>query len=147
LTFGVGWMVMDAPGVPDAGRDSWTLGVTASVPIWHRKYDAIASEASREHFAAHASEDEVALKLDALLHDLWAQAVASHKTVELYEKTIIPQARQTFEADQASLMNNAVTFDRVIIIEHSASWPPQCPVFNRPLARILRQKPSPKLSA
>lgn len=114
LTFGIGWMIMDAPGVPAAGQDSWTLGVTASIPIWHRKYDAMTSEASREHFAAHASEDEVALKLDALLRSLWEQAVASHKAVELYEKTIIPQARQTFEADQASLMNNAVTFDRVI---------------------------------
>jgi outer membrane protein TolC len=114
LTFGVGWMIMDAPGVPSAGQDSWTLGVTASIPIGHGKYDAIASEASREHLAAHASEDEVALKLDALLRDLWEQAIASHETMELYEKTIIPQARQTFEADQASLMNNAVTFDRVI---------------------------------
>jgi len=114
LTFGLGWMVMDSPGVPQAGQDSWTLGVTASIPIWHRKYDAISSEASREHSAAHASEDEVALQLDALLRDLWEQAVASHKTVQLYENTILPQARQTFEADQASLMNNAVTFDRVI---------------------------------
>ena len=67
LTFGLGWMVMDAPGVPEAGQDSWTLGVTASIPIWHRKYDAMSSEASREHFAAHASEAEVALQLDALL--------------------------------------------------------------------------------
>jgi outer membrane protein TolC len=107
-------MIMDAPGVPAAGQDSWRLGVTASIPIWHRKYDAISAEATREHCAAHASEDEIALKLDALLRDLWAQAVASHKTVELYEKTIIPQARQTYEADQASLMNNAVPFDRVI---------------------------------
>jgi outer membrane protein TolC len=72
------------------------------------------SEASREHCAAHASEDEVALRLDALLRDLWEQARASQQTVELYENTILPQARQTFEADQKSLVNNAVTFDRVI---------------------------------
>jgi len=116
LTFGVGWVVMDAPGAmtPDAGRDSLTLGVTASVPIWHRKYDAMVSEASREHYAAHASEDEVALRLDALLRDLWEMARASQQTVELYETTILPQARQTFEADQKSLVNNTVTFDRVI---------------------------------
>ena len=114
LTFGLGWVVMDAPGVPDAGKDSMTLGVTASIPIWHRKYDAMISEASREHYAAHASEDEVALRLDALLLDLWEQARASQQTVELYETTILPQARQTFEADQKSLINNTVTFDRVI---------------------------------
>ena len=28
--------------------------------------------------------------------------------------SILPQARQTFEADQKSLINNTVTFDRVI---------------------------------
>ena len=116
LTFGVGWVAMDAPGAmaPDAGRDSLTLGVTASVPIWHSKYDAMSSEASREHSAAHASEDEVALRLDALLRDLWEMALASQQTVDLYQNSILPQARQTFEADQKSLINNTVTFDRVI---------------------------------
>lgn len=116
LTFGVGWVVMDAPDsmASDAGRDSLTLGVTASVPIWHRKYDAMVSEASREHYAAHASEDEVALRLDALLRDLWEMARASQQTIDLYQNTILPQARQTFEADQKSLINNTVTFDRVI---------------------------------
>ncbi len=116
LTFGVGWVVMDAPGamMPDAGRDSLTLGVTASIPIWHRKYDAMTAESSHAHYAAHASEDEVVFRLEALLFDLWEQARANQRTVELYEQTILPQARQTFEADQQSLMNNTVTFDRVI---------------------------------
>jgi cobalt-zinc-cadmium efflux system outer membrane protein len=117
VSLGASWMVMAAdPGdtMPGAGDDAWTLNVTTSLPIWHHKYDAIASEASRRHFAAHASEDEVALRLDALLRDLWEQAVASQQTVELYETTILPQARQTFEADQQSLANNTVTFDRVI---------------------------------
>lgn len=116
LSFGVGWVVMDAPGatMPDAGKDSLTLGVTASIPISRSKYDAMSTEASREHYAAHASEDEIVSRLDALLLDLWEQALASQRTVELYEKTILPQARQTFEADQKSLINNTVTFDRVI---------------------------------
>ena len=116
LTFGAGWVVMDAPGstMPDAGRDSFTLGVAANVPIWHRKYDAMTAEAMREHAAAHASEDEIALRLDAMLLELWEQARANQQTVELYEKSILPQARQTFEADQKALVNNAVTFDRVI---------------------------------
>jgi outer membrane protein TolC len=107
---------MDAPGMvmPGAGADSWTLGVSASIPIWHRQYDAMVTEASRQHFAAHASEDEVAQRLDALLKDLWEQAVASRKTVELYEQSILPQARQTYEANLQSLANNTVPFERVI---------------------------------
>ena len=117
VSFGAGWMVMAADAAdtaPGAGDDAWTLNLTASVPLWHRKYDAMQSEAQRQHLAAHASEDEVAQRLDALLRELWEQARASQQTVELYEKTILPQARQTFEADQKSLVNSTVTFDRVI---------------------------------
>ncbi len=116
LTFGAGWMIMDAPGAmaDDAGRDSASIGVTASVPLWREKYDGMYAEATRTHRAAHASEDEVILELESIIRSLWEQARASHQTVQLYEHSIIPQARQTFEADQASLANNAVTFDRVI---------------------------------
>jgi outer membrane protein, heavy metal efflux system len=116
LTFGVGWVFMDAPGamMPEAGKDSLTLGVTTTLPVSKGKYNAIAAEASREHLAAHATEDEVAARLDATLQDLWAQALASRNTVELYEASILPQARQTFEANQQALVNNTVTFDRVV---------------------------------
>jgi cobalt-zinc-cadmium efflux system outer membrane protein len=116
LTFGVGWVIMDAPGamMPDAGQDSWTVGVTATLPIWHHKYDAMLSEAASQNAAAFATVDEVALRLDSTLRDLWTQAQANQRTVDLYEKTILPQARQTYEADQKSLATGAVTFDRVI---------------------------------
>lgn len=111
-----GWMPMDAPNaaMPGAGKDSWTLGMSTNVPIYHDKYNAMVSEASREHFAAHASEDEVAIRLNSELHALWEQAKSNWQTVELYEKSILPQARQAFEADQKSLINNTVTFERVI---------------------------------
>jgi outer membrane protein TolC len=116
LTFGIGWVIMDAPGatMPDAGQDSWTVGVTATLPIWHHKYDAMLSEAASENAAAFATVDEVALQLDATLRDLWAQAQANQRTVELYEKTILPLAKQTYEADQKSLATGSVAFDRVI---------------------------------
>lgn len=117
LTFGAGWMVMAADPLdqsPGAGDDAWTLNLMASVPLWHNAYDAMLTEAARKHRAAHATEDEVALRIEALLRDLWEQARAAQQTIELYEKTILPQARQTFEADQKSLVNNAVAFDRVI---------------------------------
>jgi cobalt-zinc-cadmium efflux system outer membrane protein len=116
VTVSGGWIAMDAPMamMPGAGADSWTVGVSTSLPIWQRKYDAITTEATRQHYAAHASEDELTLRLDAELRDLWEQARAAQQTVQLYEQTILPQARQSFEAEQKSLANNTVTFDRVI---------------------------------
>jgi outer membrane protein TolC len=116
VTLEAGWMVMDAPGamMPGAGRDSFTLGLTTTVPLWKRKYDAMTTEASRKHYAAHATEEETALEIDATIYGLWRQAETGRQTLELYEKSILPQARQTFEANQQSLVNNTVTFDRVV---------------------------------
>ena len=117
VSVGASWMVMTADPAdmsPAAGNDAWTLNVSSTLPIWHRKNDAMVNEATRQHYAAHATEDEVTLRIDATLRDLWEQARAAQQTIELYEKTILPQARQTFEADQNSLVNNTVTFDRVI---------------------------------
>ena len=117
VSVGASWMVMAADPAdisPGAGNDAWTLNVSSTLPIWHRKNDAMVNEATRQHYAAHATEDEVSLRIDATLRDLWEQARAAQQTIELYEKTILPQARQTFEADHKSLVNNTVTFDRVI---------------------------------
>jgi len=116
VTVSGGWIAMDAPGatMPGAGADTWTVGVSTTLPVWHHKYDAMVSEAASKHSAAHASVDEIALRLDATLRDLWEQARAAQQTVELYQRGILPQARQTFQADLKSLANNTVTFDRVI---------------------------------
>jgi outer membrane protein, heavy metal efflux system len=116
LTFGLGWVVMDAPNAitPDAGRDSFTLGASANIPLYRRKYDAMLAEAKREHAATHASEEEIALRLDAMLRDLWEQAKANQQSIELYEKSILPQAKQTLEANQKSLAKNSIAFERVV---------------------------------
>jgi outer membrane protein TolC len=116
ITVSGGWVAMDAPGgaMPDDGADSWTIGFSANLPLGLRKYDAMVSEASQVHCAAHASEDEIALRLDARLRDLWQQALAARQAVKLYEESILPQARQMLAADQQSLASNTVTFDRVV---------------------------------
>lgn len=68
-----------AQGQPRAGNDVWALGITTTLPIWHRKYSAMQAAASSRHLAAHATEDEVALRLDALLRNLWEQARAGQQ--------------------------------------------------------------------
>lgn len=113
VTLSAGWIAMDGT-TPESGNDSYTLGVATSLPIWRRKNDAMVSEASQQHYAAHASEEEISQRLDATLQDLWEQARAAQQTVELYESSILPQARQALAADQKSLANNSVAFDRVV---------------------------------
>ncbi|MBW3542717.1 MAG: TolC family protein [Planctomycetes bacterium] len=118
VSLGANYFVMDDNRPPsrivDVGRDAWSAGASFSVPLWDRKYDAIEAEAARRHFAAHAGEDEIVRRYDALLVDLVAQARAADETAELYQSTILPQARQTLAADQQSYGQGRVEFDRVI---------------------------------
>jgi outer membrane protein, heavy metal efflux system len=90
------------------------VGAQVSIPLWSEKYDAMRDEATWKHFAAHSSIEDLRLRFDAMLRDLWEQASAAHDTAVLYRTTIIPQARQTFEADQQALANGTVDLDRVL---------------------------------
>ena len=51
---------------------------------------------------------------DALLVDLWGQAVAADETALLYRDTILPEAKRTLDADQEAYINGKVEFDRVV---------------------------------
>ena len=102
------------PNIVDVGQDAWAIGASMTLPINRRKYDAIEREASWKHQAAHASAEEVKQRYDSLLRELWEQAKAAHDTAKLYDSSILPQARDTVEADQESYANGEVEFDRLI---------------------------------
>lgn len=100
--------------VVEVGEDAWSLGASVNLPIWRDKYDAMENEAGHRHFAAHAATETIVRRYDAMLADLLARAEAAAETAKLYDKTILPQARQTLEADQQSYSQGQVEFDRVI---------------------------------
>lgn len=100
--------------VVDVGEDPWSVGVQVSVPLWREDYDAIQNEAIWQHQAAHSSVRELAVRYDSMILDLLTEARRAAETAELYESTILPQARQTLTADQEAYVNGTVEFDRVI---------------------------------
>jgi outer membrane protein TolC len=116
FTFSGGWVPMDAPGstMPGAGADVATIGVSTNLPFRRVKYEAMHTEAARQHAAARSSEDEIRLRLESAIVDVWAQATAARQIVDLYDHTILPQARQTYAADLQALENGTVDFDRVV---------------------------------
>ncbi len=115
---GAAWFFIEGNRPPnpivDVGRDAWSVGATMSIPLGHQKYDAIRAEAQSKHAASHANVEDVQREFDARLLDLLEQARAASETATLYRDTIIPQSEQTLRADQASLADGAVEFDRVI---------------------------------
>jgi len=112
------WFAIDdnrpTPNVVDVGEDAWSVGVQVSVPLWYHKNNAQEHEARHRDLAAFARVDAALSRYDALLRDLWEQAKAADETAKLYRATILPQARQTFKADQQAYGTGAVEFDRVI---------------------------------
>lgn len=112
------WFLMDgnrpASTVVDVGQDAWSLGAQVSVPIWRAKYDAIEDEAGWKHAASHTSVDELTVRYDSMLRDLLEQARAADETRRLYEKTILPQARETRNVSIRVFSNGTVEFDRVV---------------------------------
>ncbi|WP_197533951.1 TolC family protein [Symmachiella dynata] len=98
----------------NVGENPWSLGVHMSIPIGNEKYSAMQDEATWKHFASHDSLQALYDKYDALIVDLLTEARRAEETATLYQQTILPQARQTLEADQESYSNGTVEFDRVV---------------------------------
>ena len=112
------WFATDdnrpASTVVNVGENPWNAGIRVSIPLWDQKYDAMEQEAVARHLAAHSSVARVRDQYDALLRDLWEQARTAAETAALYEETILPQARQTLDADQQSYANGNVDFERIV---------------------------------
>jgi cobalt-zinc-cadmium efflux system outer membrane protein len=112
------WFAIDnnrpASAIVDVGQDAWSLGAQVSLPVWRQKYDELENEANWKHQVSHTTVEEVTRQFDSRLRDLWEQAIAADRTRQLYAETILPQARQTLEADQQSYASGAVEFDRVV---------------------------------
>jgi outer membrane protein TolC len=119
VTLNFDWLVMAPqrePGMPEfGGQDSFQLGAMVSVPLWHEKYNAMRDEAVRESMARQFSVQDVQREYEAMLAELLEQARAAARTARLYNGTMLPQARRTFEADQRAYVGpGTVEFDRVI---------------------------------
>jgi outer membrane protein TolC len=103
-----------ASSVVRVGEDPWSIGLQFSMPLWREKYDALRDEATWKHLAAHGSVEDLEDSYQAHILDLITEARRAAATASLYQDTIMPQARQTLEADQQSYSTGAVEFDRVV---------------------------------
>lgn len=96
------------------GEDPWAVNVGFSLPLWSSKYQSMKHQAIAQHDASHLAIADLELKYRAVIHQYFAEAQRASSTAELFQSSIIPQARQTLEADQNSYSNGVVEFDRVI---------------------------------
>lgn len=118
LNLTASWLAMDDNRPPstvvDVGKDAWFVGAMVNIPLWKKKYNAMQTEAEAESRAALAEYHKIRRRYEAMIADLVEQARAASDNVTIYENSILPQARQTLEADQSAYQQGSVDFDRVV---------------------------------
>ncbi|MCG8404841.1 MAG: TolC family protein [Phycisphaerales bacterium] len=96
------------------GDDNWALTIGLNLPIWAQRNEAARREA-RKRLQQTLHEKRATRNLIAFrIHDAWARAETLRDTIKLLEKTIIPQAQQTYEVSLPSYRGGTTDFLTVI---------------------------------
>lgn len=105
LTFGVEWMDIGpavTPGVEGSGEDDWIVSLSLNLPVWGGRVGAARDEARARRRAAVLSRELATRRLEteteATLYDLRD----AERRVVLYRDTLLPRARQSFEAQEVA---------------------------------------------
>jgi outer membrane protein TolC len=93
------------------------VGVNANVPIYHRRLDAAVCEASFRLSQRRAEYQQRIDDINREVQTAYEQLHASKQLVELYERRIVPAARQNVESARAGYVAGRVDFLRLIEAE------------------------------
>jgi outer membrane protein TolC len=98
----------------EEGMDSWAIMVGVNVPIWFDKIEAGIREAraklSASMYAYRSAKNMTYYRVEDALTNVEAQ----RELAQLFDSTIIPQARQAYEVSQAGYMSGRSDFQYVI---------------------------------
>ncbi len=102
------------PNVQDSGKDAITAMVGISLPIWVGTYRAASREAkAREEAATHRIEEKTNTLRADLAIALYNYRDAGRK-LRLYDDTLIPKARESFEVSTKAFESGSADFINVI---------------------------------
>lgn len=116
LSFGVQYLIRDRiPMDASLGKDWWSLEVGFKVPLWFfakQKHHTAASRARLE--AARDGQFDTRLAVRREASDAQRMISTLRGSLSVYDSTIIPQARATFEAAQVAYEVGKVDFNAVL---------------------------------
>jgi outer membrane protein TolC len=97
-------------GDPVEGQDFVSGGISLNLPIWREKRGEQVAEADSAVRMARSQHEQFHSQVDFRLHDSYAQMEKNRDLTQLFEKGIIPQADQTFQATLAAYQVDKVDF-------------------------------------
>ncbi|MFH1538783.1 MAG: TolC family protein [bacterium] len=88
------------PTMKDSGKDAWGIMLGVTLPVWFTKNRSAVREAEYGVQAAQSSRRDVINATNSMIKNLFFKIRTSARLVELYEKTLIPQARKSLELSE-----------------------------------------------
>lgn len=108
------------PQLSEDGSDNWAITFGFNIPLWHQKIRAGIREA--RHRLAASQHEYVAARNGVYfdIEDALSQVQAQRDLADIFQKTIIPQARQAYEVSRASYTAGSTDF--LLVIDNWQKW-------------------------
>jgi len=106
--------------VDDSGKDPWLVGVAVSLPLWPGRNRSRVREAELLHEAAEQRKRAVESDTKSQVKSVYFRMENARRLIELYEKSLIPQAAQAMEA--AEQLNDGETKSVSGFLETQGVW-------------------------
>ena len=118
LTLSAQYNVVDDDGLSPVanGEDQWWFGLGFNIPLWQSKRDAAEREAQQGIFEALAQLNDAHNTVAFRVRDALARFQSQQEQVALFQRTILPQARQTLRASLSEYRAGRTDF--LDVIEH-----------------------------
>lgn len=88
------------PDAKDSGKNPWTIGLGISIPLWRAKNKSRVREAELNKQLALENKEWMEAKLLAGMRKIYFRLKNSRRLVELYENSLIPQAKKAIEISE-----------------------------------------------
>lgn len=109
-----------APQLSEEGSDNWAITVGMNLPVWVDRIRAGIREARQRLMAAQAQLAATHNRVTFEVEDALTRVSAQQELVDLFEHTIIPQARQAYEVSRVSY--SAGRTDFLFVIDNWQKW-------------------------
>lgn len=116
------------PSLTESGRDAWGISVGMTLPIWKTRNKAAVKDAHLKLNAASYTKQERINMANSMIKNLFFKIRTSGHLVELYEKTLVPQARKSLELSETWYNSEQASFSEMLEVQ--AVW------LNFELARV-----------
>ncbi len=104
-------------GIEDDGKDALVVSAGLSVPLWSGTYSDAISEARAKGRAHEAMAEATLRRAEGMLGEALSNVRDAQRRIELYERTLLPQAEATYQAVLGGYQTGHSTVAAVILAQ------------------------------